>query len=582
MSPQFKWFILFVFVGIIIVFSFNRYMPERADTVYSNCRIYTMDADSTIAEAMAIAGDKIVGIGTREYIERKFRAQSVIDLGGKTVLPGLIDAHCHLFGLGLARMTVDVFGTHSENEALEIIAQRVALAKPEQWIRGRGWDQNEWQTKLFPTKKSLDRIASQNPVYLVRVDGHACWVNTRALEIAGVNKSTPDPPGGKIVRDGSEEPAGVFIDAAMELIYKFVPQPSEQEMHDAIRLATQECASVGLTSVQEMGVDAHQLDVYKKMIDENKFPLRVYAAIDGPGELWNNLKREGKLVGYGNNKLTISAFKIYVDGALGSRGAALIEPYSDDPNNRGLTILSEEQLQKLVNESLDYGFQVCTHAIGDRANHIVLNVYETALKKHHLRDARLRVEHAQVLSPEDIPRFKQLDVLPSMQPTHCTSDMYWAETRLGSKRIHGAYAWRSLLNTGVMIPAGSDFPVESPNPFFGIYAACTRQDKNGVPKNVDDIRKYFQSSADEKSDSAVFVNGWYGSEKMTRQEAVRGFTSWAAYAAFEENLKGSLERGKLADFIVISKDIFCCPVIEIPTIQVESTVLGGKNVFAKP
>jgi len=582
MSPQFKWFILFVFVGIIIVFSFNRYMPERADTVYSNCRIYTMDADSTIAEAMAIAGDKIVGIGTREYIERKFRAQSVIDLGGKTVLPGLIDAHCHLFGLGLARMTVDVFGTHSENEALEIIAQRVALAKPEQWIRGRGWDQNEWQTKLFPTKKSLDRIASHNPVYLVRVDGHACWVNTRALEIAGVNKSTPDPPGGKIVRDGSEEPAGVFIDAAMELIYKFVPQPSEQEMHDAIRLATQECASVGLTSVQEMGVDAHQLDVYKKMIDENKFPLRVYAAIDGPGELWNNLKREGKLVGYGNNKLTISAFKIYVDGALGSRGAALIEPYSDDPNNRGLTILSEEQLQKLVNESLDYGFQVCTHAIGDRANHIVLNVYETALKKHHLRDARLRVEHAQVLSPEDIPRFKQLDVLPSMQPTHCTSDMYWAETRLGSKRIHGAYAWRSLLNTGVMIPAGSDFPVESPNPFFGIYAACTRQDKNGVPKNVDDIRKYFQSSADEKSDSAVFVNGWYGSEKMTRQEAVRGFTSWAAYAAFEENLKGSLERGKLADFIVISKDIFCCPVIEIPTIQVESTVLGGKNVFAKP
>jgi len=581
MSPQFKWFILFVFVGIIIVFSFNRYMPERADTVYSNCRIYTMDADSTIAEAMAIAGDKIVGIGTREYIERKFRAQSVIDLGGKTVLPGLIDAHCHLFGLGLARMTVDVFGTHSENEALEIIAQRVALAKPEQWIRGRGWDQNEWQTKLFPTKKSLDRIASQNPVYLVRVDGHACWVNTRALEIAGVNKSTPDPPGGKIVRDGSEEPAGVFIDAAMELIYKFVPQPSEQEMHDAIRLATQECASVGLTSVQEMGVDAHQLDVYKKMIDENKFPLRVYAAIDGPGELWNNLKREGKLVGYGNNKLTISAFKIYVDGALGSRGAALIEPYSDDPNNRGLTILSEEQLQKLVNESLDYGFQVCTHAIGDRANHIVLNVYETALKKHHLRDARLRVEHAQVLSPEDIPRFKQLDVLPSMQPTHCTSDMYWAETRLGSKRIHGAYAWRSLLNTGVMIPAGSDFPVESPNPFFGIYAACTRQDKNGVPKNVDDIRKYFQSSADEKSDSAVFVNGWYGSEKMTRQEAVRGFTSWAAYAAFEENLKGSLERGKLADFIVISKDIFCCPVIEIPTIQVESTVLGGKIVFAQ-
>jgi hypothetical protein len=581
MAPQLKWFLLFVIAGIIIVVFFNRYMPERADSIYNNCRIYTMDSDSTIAEAMAITGDKIVGIGTREYIERKFRAKTVIDLGGKTVLPGLIDAHCHLFGLGLARMTVDVSGTHSEDEALEKIARQVAVTRPEQWIRGRGWDQNEWQTKLFPTKKSLDRIASQNPVYLVRVDGHACWVNSRTLAIAGVNKFTPDPPGGKILRDASEEPTGVFIDAAMELIYKFVPQPNEQEMRDAIRLATQECISVGLTSVQEMGVDAHQVELYREMIDENKFPLRVYAAIDGPGELWNKMKREGKLVGYGNNKLTIGAFKVYVDGALGSRGAALIEPYTDDPNNRGLTILSEEQLQKLVSESLDHGFQVCTHAIGDRANHIILDVYESALKKHHLLDARLRVEHAQVLSPEDIPRFKQLNVLPSMPPTHCTSDMYWAESRLGAKRIHDAYAWRSLLNTGVIIPSGSDFPVESPNPFFGIYAACTRQDKIGVPKNMDDIRKYFQPSAEEETDTTVFVNGWYASEKMTRQEAVRGFTSWAAYAAFEENLKGSLERGKLADFIVISKDIFCCPVIEIPTIQVESTVLGGKIVFAQ-
>jgi predicted amidohydrolase YtcJ len=406
-------------------------------------------------------------------------------------------------------------------------------------------------------------------------------VNKRALEIAGVNKLTPDPPGGKILRDARGELTGILIDAAMELMYKFVPQPNEQEMREAIRIATHECASVGLTSVQEMGVDAQQVELYKEMICENNFPLRVYAAIDGTGELWNKLKDEGKLVGYGNNKLTIGAFKIYVDGALGSRGAALIAPYSDDPNNRGLTILSEEKLQDLVDESLEHRFQVCTHAIGDRANHIILNVYESALKKHQVLDARLRVEHAQVLSPEDIPRFKRLDVLPSMQPTHCTSDMYWAEARLGSKRIRGAYAWRSLLNTGVIIPAGSDFPVESPNPFFGIYAACTRQDKIGVPKNVDDIRKYFQPSADEYSDTAAFVNGWYASEKMTRHEAVRGFTSWAAFAAFEENLKGSLERGKLADFIVISKDIFCCPAIEIPAIQVESTVLGGKVVFAQ-
>jgi predicted amidohydrolase YtcJ len=580
MPTQLKWFLLFVIVGFVIVILFKRYMPERADTMYVHCRIYTMDADNTVAEAMAIANDKIVGVGTTEYIERKFKAKKIVDLGGKTVLPGLIDAHCHLFGLGLARMTVDLLGTQSEDDALERIARHVNISKPGQWIRGRGWDQNEWQTKSFPTKKLLDKITPNNPAYFVRVDGHACWVNKRALEIAGVNRQTPDFPGGKILRDASGEPTGVFIDAAMDIVYKYVPEPNEHEMREAVRRATEECASVGLTSVQEMGVDDIQVDVYKQMIDENKFPLRVYAAIDGAGELWNSMKRKGKLIGYGNNKLTIGAMKLYVDGALGSRGAALIEPYADDPSNRGLTMLSEEKLQTLVDESLDYGFQVCTHAIGDRANHIILDVYESALKKHQAHQARLRVEHAQVLAPEDIPRFKQLDVLPSMQPTHCTSDMYWAGTRLGSKRIRGAYAWRSLLNTGVIIPAGSDFPVESPNPFFGIYAACTRQDKNGVPNSVDDICKYFQSFPDESSDSTAFVHGWYVSEKMTREEAVRGFTTWAAYAAFEETLKGSLERGKLADFIVISKDIFSCPAIEIPTVQVETTVLGGKVVFS--
>jgi len=581
MLPQLKWFIIFAITGVIVVIFLNRYMPERADTIYEHCRIYTMDADSSVAEAMAIARDKIVGIGTREYIERKFRAKRTIDLGGKTVLPGLIDAHCHLFGLGLSRMTVDLFGTNSEEEAIVKIARQVAIAKPGQWIRGRGWDQNEWQTKSFPTKKSLDRIAPNNPVYFVRVDGHACWVNTRALEIAGVNRQTTEVPGGKILHDAHGETSGIFIDAAMELIYKFIPAPNEQEMREAIQRATEECASVGLTSVQEMGVDSTQVELYKKMIDENKFPLRVYAAIDGPGELWNTMKKEGKLVGYGNNKLTIGALKLYVDGALGSRGAALIEPYSDDPTNRGLTFYAKEQLQNLVDESLEHGFQVCTHAIGDRANHIILDVYESSLKKYQLQNARLRVEHAQVLSPEDISRFRKLEILPSMQPTHCTSDMYWAEARLGPQRIRGAYAWRSLLKTGVIIPAGSDFPVESPNPFFGIYAACTRQNKKGIPKNIDDIRKYFQCSAEGFSDSTAFMNGWYASEKMTRQEAVRGFTSWAAYASFEETLKGSLERGKLADFIIISKDIFCCPLMEIPDIQVESTILGGALVFSR-
>ena len=581
MPPQLKWFLLFVIAGVVIVSMFDRYMPERADIVYLHGRMYTMDAQNTVAEAMALVNDRIVGIGSTEYIQRKFKAKKMIDLNGKTVLPGLIDAHCHLLGLGLARLTIDFTGTHSEADAGEKVAQRAAVSNPGQWIRGRGWNQNEWRVKSFPSQKLLNRFAPDNPVYLVRVDGHACWVNKRALELAGVNRHTPDVPGGKIVRDADGDPTGVFIDAAMELIYKFLPEPSDEELREAIRRATDECASVGLTSVHEMGVESKQVEVYKNLIDQNKFPLRVYAAVDGPGELWDKMKKERKLIGYGNNKLTLRALKLYVDGALGSRGAAMIEPYADDPNSRGLTVLSGEALQKLVDESMDKGFQVCTHAIGDRANHSVLDVYEMALKKHHVLDARLRVEHAQVLSPQDILRFKELDVLPSMQPAHCTSDMYWAEKRLGSKRIRGAYAWRSLLNTGIVIPAGSDFPVESPNPFFGIYAACTRQDKNGLPKNVDDVRTWFQSPADEYSDTTMFIHGWYAHERMTLEEAVRGFTTWAAYAAFEENLKGSLERGKLADFIIIPKDIFQCPSNEIPSIQVESTVVGGKVVFSR-
>ncbi len=581
MPPQIKWFTIFILTAAIGAIFYIHYMPEHADTIYVNGHIYTMDEHNTRAEALAVAGDRVAGIGTREYIERKFRAKNTIDLGGKTILPGLIDAHCHLYGLGLSRLTVDLVASHSEKEAVERVSQRAAISSPEQWIRGRGWDQNEWQSKSFPDHKSLDRVAQNNPVYLTRVDGHACWVNKRAMEIAGISKRMPDPLGGKIIRDAGGEPTGVFIDAAMELIYKFVPEPSEQEMYEAIQLATEECISFGLTSVHEMGIDEKQVELYKKMIGEDKFPLRIYAAVDGPGELWEQLKKEGRIIGYGNNKLTIRAMKLYIDGALGSRGAALIEPYSDDPSNRGLTVISEENLQKIVNESLEHGFQVCTHAIGDRANHIILDAYESALKKSQFQDVRLRVEHAQVLAPEDVPRFRQLSVIPSMQPTHCTSDMYWAEARLGSKRIRGAYAWRSLLNTGVFIPGGSDFPVESPNPFLGIYAACTRQDEFGRPRSADDIRNLFQLSSDGIVDTTAFIDGWYAAERMTREEAVRCFTTWAAYAAFEENLKGSLERGKLADFIVISDDIFQCPSLAIPKIQVESTVLGGKRVYER-
>jgi hypothetical protein len=277
----------------------------------------------------------------------------------------------------------------------------------------------------------------------------------------------------------------------------------------------------------------------------------------------------------------VRATKLYIDGALGSRGAALFEPYADDPNNRGLTVMSEADLRMIVEEALASGFQVCTHAIGDRGNNIVLNVYEAALQAHRAKDPRLRIEHAQVLAPDDIPRFNRLGVIPSMQPTHCTSDMYWAEARLGPTRVRGAYAWRSLLNTGVIIPGGSDFPVESPNPLFGFYAAITRQDKHGRPRNAEDVRAFFQLSAAGITDTAAFGGGWYVAQKMTREEALRAFTSWAAFAGFQEDLLGSLQPGKLADFVVLSKDIMTVPPVEILSTTVERTILGGKEVYPR-
>lgn len=580
MSPQRKLFITFVIAVILATIWFFEYVPQEADTVYLNGRVYTLNTNNDVEEALAVKGDRIVGVGSTLGITRHFRAKTVVDLAGRTVLPGLIDAHTHVLSLGIARITVDLLGSASEKEAASRVKERVLKTTAGNWVRGRGWDQNLWTSRKFPSHEVLDNVSPQNPVYLVRVDGHACWVNKKAMEIAQITKSTEDPAGGRIVHDATGNPTGVFVDAATSLVGKFLPPLNDEEAAEAIKLATDECVRYGLTGVQDMGVDMQEIVVYKRLIDEGKLPLRVYAAVGGFGETWEEVKKQGMLLGYGHNHLTVRALKMYVDGALGSRGAALIEPYTDDPSNRGLTVNSEENLRVAVHDALEHGFQVCTHAIGDRGNNIALNVYEHALKEHPVTDHRLRVEHAQVLIPEDIPRFKQLGVVPSMQPTHCTSDMRWAEARLGPKRIRGAYAWRSLLNTGVVIPGGSDFPVEHPNPIFGIYAACTRQNADGIPQNAGDVAKYFQLSGEGIVDSAAFDGGWYAAEKMTREEAVRSFTTWAAWGAFEEGLKGSLEKGKLADFAVFSSDVMNVAPRELLKTVVEKTVVGGKEVYS--
>lgn len=586
MNSQLAWFVLLLACAALCTYLFLVLVPQRVDVLYVNGRIYTMDANYTVTSALAVRGDRVVAVGSKSELENRIRARTTVDLAGKTVLPGFIDAHAHLMSLGVSKLTIDLVGIQSDGQAATLVAQRVKRSESGQWVRGRGWDQNLWVSKRFPTKEILDRVSPDNPVYLVRIDGHAAWVNKKAMDVAGITTETPDTVGGKILRDASGNPTGVFVDNAMSLVSRVLPPPSKKEMEEAISLAVRECLKNGLTGMHDMGVDSKEIEVYKSLINKNELPFRVYASIDGPGETWDeyigrdsNKPAVGPVVGYGDNHLWIRSVKLYVDGALGSRGAAMLEPYSDDPTNRGLTVTDETSLKKTVDEALANGFQVCTHAIGDRANHIILDVYEEALKARPGADRRLRVEHAQVLSPNDIPRFKQLGVIPSMQPTHCISDMHWAGARLGPTRVRGAYAWRSLINTGVIIPGGSDFPVEQPNPLMGIYAAVSRRDLEGRPRNAQEVKAFFELSAEGIGDTTDFEDGWYGSQKMTRREAVQSFTNWAAFAGFQEQILGSLEKGKLADFVVLSHDLMNVPAKDIPIIVVEKTIVGGKEVF---
>lgn len=558
------------------------WIPHPADAIYVNGRLITMDGSMPEAEALAIRGDRIVGVGSVSEIRRRFEAPLEVDLLGKTVLPGLIDAHAHFVSLGIARLTVDLVGSASEREAAERVAERARRSPPGQWIRGRGWNQNLWPSKRFPDRRALDRVAPDHPVILSRIDGHALWVNTAVLKIAGITRATVDPPGGRIVRDERGDPTGVLVDNAELLVAPYVPAPTASELEEAMLLAQEECLSLGLTGVHDMGVDTADLAAYRRLIDSDRLRVRIYAAIGGPGPTWERAKKEGAIIGYGGDRLTVRAIKLYADGALGSRGAALIEPYGDDPSNRGLTVTGQDELSASVADAVKHGFQVCTHAIGDRANSIVLDVYEQAITASGLQGLRLRVEHAQVLHPDDIGRFARLGILPSMQPTHCTSDMYWAEARLGPERIKGAYAWRSLLATGVVIPCGSDFPVERPGPLLGVFAAITRRDASGRPRSAADLRgETFELSPAGVVDSTAFEGGWYVRERMTLDEVLKGYTIWAATAAFEESLKGSLTVGKLADFVVLSERPDAQSPERILTTTIEATYIGGRKAYER-
>jgi predicted amidohydrolase YtcJ len=520
----------------------------------TNGRIYMLDAADAVVDTLVVRAGRIAFAGGRGDVNPA-TGEETIDLGGRAVLPGLVDAHGHLMHLARGRLLFDARGLGSEAEVARRVGERAATRPRGEWIGGRHWDQNLWPGRQFPTRASLDRAAPDHPVSLVRIDGHATWANSAALAAAGIDRGTPDPPGGVVVRDPGGEPTGLLIDTAQRLVQRAEPHPSDAQFDRAVRECIGDCLAAGLTGIHEMGAELYALDSYRRLIDRGDFPFRNYVAVAArSASTWDHYRQRGP-ERVGDGRLAIGAVKLLADGALGSRGAALHDAYCDDPGNTGLVLLPGEEIEQFTLEAGALGFQVCVHAIGDRANTLVLDAFERALVRAPRADHRLRVEHAQILTERDIPRFRRLGVLPSMQATHCTSDMPWAGERLGPERLRGAYAWRSLLSTGVVIAGGSDFPVESPNPFHGIHAAVTRRPRRGEDP------------------------GWQPEQRMTRAEAVRSFTSWNAFASRQEAELGSLEPGKHADLVVLSDDIFTCPDDQIPDLRPVLTLLGGEVVF---
>jgi len=516
---------------------------------------YTSSANGKIKQFSVLVFDdagRIVATGTDDLIAEHVDARQ-IDGHGRFVLPGLVDSHAHVSNQGFLKTQLNLAGTPSVEDAVERIAAYDKANPGSGWIEGRGWNQVLWPLKEFPTAARIDAAVSDRPVWLRRVDGHAGWANSKALAIAGIDNDTPDPVGGKILRDSDGYATGTLVDQAMNLVFSKIPPPSKEDYRKAFLAAFRQLTSLGLTSVHDAGISITEAEAYLSMADDQEMTMRIYAMVMGAGE---NLDAIGTpIYSYGNDRLTIAAVKLVADGALGSRGAAMVEPYEDDAENRGLPFWTQEELDGFVRKANDMGFQVGIHAIGDLGNKMALDAIDKAQggKPSSLRN---RIEHAQLLRLEDIPRFAKLGVIASMQATHATSDMNMAEDRVGPERIKGAYAWRKFLDAGVIIANGSDFPVELANPMHGLYASVTRKSRAGLPEG-----------------------GWYAGEALTREEALHSFTWAPAYAAHQEDRLGSLEPGKWADFIVVDRDFFGIPESEIDDIQVSQTWVGGDLVF---
>ncbi|MCK5536899.1 MAG: amidohydrolase [Bacteroidales bacterium] len=538
-------------LSIIFLFSCNT-SKQSADLLVYNTNIYTVDSSFSVANAMVIKNGKIIDIGMNADIKDKYISTQSIDLKGKYIYPGFYDAHCHFYGYGTNLIKrADLKETKSFDEILQIIQDFNTKNPNNPWLEARGWDQNDWELKEFPDNTKLDELFPNKPVFLIRIDGHAALVNSKALELAKIDKNTIIDGGEIKLKNG--KPTGILIDNAVDLIYNTIPDPNNEMKIKALMQAQDSCFKVGLTTVDDAGLEYDLIMLIDSLQKAKQLEMQIYAMLSATK---SNLELFVKNGIYKTDKLNVRSIKLYADGALGSRGALLLEPYTDKPLEQGLQLTSNEVFDSICAFANANNYQVNTHAIGDSAVRFVLHYYAKHLKQKN--DKRWRIEHSQIVNNNDFDKYGEYNIIPSIQPTHATSDMYWADERVGNERLKGAYAYQQLLQQNAWLPNGSDFPIESINPLFGFFAAVARQDHKNYPEN-----------------------GFQSENALTREQALKAMTIWAAKSNFEENEKGSLEINKKADFVVLSKNLMEMDINEVPKLKVEATYIAGKKVYSK-
>ncbi len=549
---------LLLSTAIICLVSCSR--TPQADRIFTNGHIITMNEDMPEAEAFALDKGFFIAVGTNAEMRETYPLAEEVNLGGKDIMPGIIESHGHMLNLGRIKMRIDLQGVDDPREVVQKLRERVAETTPGEWIDGWGWDDGAWKEQMTAVSQELSAVSPDNPVWFAGLHGYNGWANAKALEMAGITQVTPDPEEGKIYRDpDTGAPTGILANAAQVMVTRLMPALTFEQREKAFEIAGEELLKNGLTSVHDARITREDLDALRSLKGKQKLKVRYCVMLDCTDEeLIEPYLQNGPEIDP-ENWLTVRCIKIFQDGSLGTRSALMFEPYSDAPDVLGVTTTSQEEIERLTTRSLQAGMQVAAHAIGDRSNRTTLDAYKAAIRAvPNAKDHRLRIEHAQVVKLEDIPRFKELDIMASMQPPHATSDMPWAEDRVGPERIKGAYAWRLFLDAGVRVPLNSDFPGETLNPFYGMYAAETRQTPEGKPEG-----------------------GWYPEQCLTRKEVLYAYTVESAYSGFEEHIKGQIAPGVLADFIVLSDNILTIPSKALLSLKVEQTYVGGQLVYSR-